>query len=132
MDGHSLVRLYPCVITKFSRLDELTIFITHGASLARFARGSSTIKTTDEPFCTLLTGGAGVGKSHVTKALYQAVIKYLNVRVGDDFNKVKAILLALTGKAAYNIQGKTIHSTLNIPANQISRTIYISLLTQAG
>ena len=54
----------------------------------------------------------------MTKALYQAVIKYLNVRVGDDFNKVRAILLALTGKAAYNIQGKTIHSTLNIPANQ--------------
>ena len=75
-------------------------------------------KTTDEPFYTFLTGGAGVGKSHVTKALYQAVIKYLSVRVGDDFNKVKAILLSPTGKTAYNIQGKTIHSTFNIPANQ--------------
>ena len=58
------------------------------------------------------------GIKFMAKALYQAVIKYLNVRVGDDFNKVKAILLAPTGKAAYNIQGKTIHSTFNIPANQ--------------
>ena len=76
------------------------------------------IKTTDTPFYTFLTGGAGVGKSHVTKALYQAVIKHLNMRAGDDFNKIRAILLAPTGKAAYNIQGKTIHSTFNIPANQ--------------
>ena len=61
-DGVRLVvRSYADVITKFSRVDGLPIFITHGASLARFARGSSTIKTTDEPFCTLLTGGAGVG-----------------------------------------------------------------------
>ena len=46
------------------------------------------------------------GIKFMAKALYQAVIKYLNVRVGDDFNKVKAILLAPTGKAAYNIQGQ--------------------------
>lgn len=89
------------------------------------------IKTTDKPFYTFLSGGAGVGKSHVTMALYQAVIKYLNTRAGDDFNKLRAILLAPTGKAAYNIQGKTIHSTFNIPANQnLIRTI--SLLTLAG
>lgn len=40
------------------------------------------------------------------------------MQAGADLNKVRAILLAPTGKAAYNIQGKTIHSTLNIPANQ--------------
>jgi len=31
-------RSYADVITKFSRLDGLPIFLTHGASLARFAR----------------------------------------------------------------------------------------------
>jgi len=36
--GHSLARSYADVITKFSRLDGLLIFLTHGASLARFAR----------------------------------------------------------------------------------------------
>ena len=61
-DGVCLVVCsYADVITKFSRVDGLPIFITHGASLARFARGTSAIKTTDEPFYTFLTGGAGVG-----------------------------------------------------------------------
>jgi len=36
-------RSYADVITKFSRLDGLSVFLTHGASLARFARGSSAI-----------------------------------------------------------------------------------------
>jgi len=42
-DGRSLARSYADVITKFSRLDGLPIFLTHGASLARFARWSSAI-----------------------------------------------------------------------------------------
>lgn len=33
------------------------------------------IKISNEQFC-LLSGGAGVGKSNVTKALYQAALKY--------------------------------------------------------
>jgi len=37
-DVRSLGRSYADVITKFSRLDGLPIFLTHGASLARFAR----------------------------------------------------------------------------------------------
>ena len=43
--GRSLARLYDDVITKFFRLDGLPIFLTHGASLARFVRGSSAIIT---------------------------------------------------------------------------------------
>lgn len=34
------------------------------------------IKTTDEPFYCFLSGGAGVGKTHLSKALYQAALKY--------------------------------------------------------
>ena len=34
------------------------------------------IKTSDEPFLCFLIGGAG--ESHVTKALYQAALKYYN------------------------------------------------------
>jgi len=37
----SLARSYADVITKFSQLDGLPIFLTHGASLARFAGRSS-------------------------------------------------------------------------------------------
>ena len=36
--GRSLARSYADVITKFSQLHGLPIFLTHGASLARFAR----------------------------------------------------------------------------------------------
>ena len=76
------------------------------------------IKTTDEPFYCFLSGGAGVGKSHLTKALYQAALKYYNTRTGVDFTEIKVLLLAPTGKAAYNINGNTIHSALAIPASQ--------------
>ena len=79
------------------------------------------IKTTDEPIYCFLSGGGGVGKSHLTKALYQAALKYYNSRAGFDFGKISVLLLAPTGKAAYNIQGNTIHSTLVIPASKSLR-----------
>ena len=44
------------------------------------------IKISDEPFYCFLSRGAGVGKSHVTKTLYQAAIKYYNRRAGFDFH----------------------------------------------
>ena len=76
------------------------------------------IKTSDIPFYCFLSGGAGVGKSHLTKALYQAAVKYYNTRTGDDFHQIKVMLLGPTGKAAYNIKGNTVHSAFAIPANQ--------------
>lgn len=79
------------------------------------------IKTSNDPFYCFLSGGAGVGKSHVTKALYQAALKYYNTRAGDDFPQVKVLMLAPTGKAAYNIKGNTLHSALAIPACQSLR-----------
>ena len=75
-------------------------------------------KTSDEPFYCFLSGGAGVGKSHLTKALYQAALKYYNTRAGENFAEVNVLMLAPTGKAAYNIKGNTIHSALAIPACQ--------------
>lgn len=79
------------------------------------------IKTTQEPFHCFLSGEAGVGKSHLTKALYQAALKYYNTRAGDDFQQIKVLMLAPTGKAAFNIKGNTIHSALFIPACQSLR-----------
>ena len=76
------------------------------------------IKTSNDPFYCFLSGGAGVGKSHLTKALYQAALKYYNTRAGDDFHQIMILLLAPTCKAAFNIKGNTIHSTLAVPANQ--------------
>ena len=76
------------------------------------------IKTSANPFYCFHSGGAGVGKSHLTKCLYQAALKYYNTRAGDNFHLVKILMLAPTGKAAYNIKGNTIHSALAIPACQ--------------
>ena len=74
------------------------------------------IKTSDEPFYCFLCGGAGVGKSVVTKALYQAALKYYNQRAGADFTQAKVLFQAPTGKAANNIKGNTIHTALGISA----------------
>ena len=79
------------------------------------------IKTWETPFYCFLSGGAGVGKSHLTKALHQAALKYYNTRAGDDFHQNKVILLAPTGKAAYTIKGNTVHNALAVPANPSQR-----------
>ena len=79
------------------------------------------IKTSDKPFYYFLSGGAGVGKSHLIRALYQAAVKH-NSRAGKKFNEVKILLLAPTGKAAYGIKGNTVHSALAIPACQSLKT----------
>lgn len=71
---------------------------------------------TSEPFYCFPNGGAGVGKSVVTKAFYQAALKYYNQRAGVDYTQVKVVLLAPTGKAANNIKGNTIHTALEISA----------------
>ena len=50
--------------------------------------------------------------------MYQAALKYYNTRPGINFHETKVLMLAPTGKAAYNIKGNTIHSALAIPACQ--------------
>ena len=78
----------------------------------------NSIKTQDMPIYRFLSGGAGVGKSHLITAIYQACLKYYNSRSGEQFDENNIILLAPTGKAAYNIKGNTIHSAMKIPASQ--------------
>ena len=68
------------------------------------------LKTSPVPVYRILSGGAGVGKSHVTKAIYQMAVKYYNNLAGEDFGKVKVLLLTPTGKAAYHVRGNTIHT----------------------
>ena len=74
------------------------------------------IKVSESPFYCVLSGGAGVGKSHLTKVLHQAALKFYNTKTGDDFHQIKVILSGPTGKAAYTIKGNTIHTAL--AANQ--------------
>ncbi|XP_070537059.1 uncharacterized protein [Ptychodera flava] len=76
------------------------------------------IKTKTDPLHVFVTGGAGVGKSVVLKSLYQVLLKHLSSRPGENPDTVLLLLMAPTGKAAYNIKGSTIHSALQIPASQ--------------
>ena len=64
-------------------------------------------------FHIFITGGAGVGKSHLIKAIFLSLNKDLGYK-GGDVDKPRILLLALNGVAAININGTTIHSSLGI------------------
>ena len=65
-----------------------------------------------------LHGGGGTGKLTVTRAIYQGLYRLLNKHSGDDYSISHALLVAPTGRAAYNIHGCTIHHAFMIAANQ--------------
>ena len=77
------------------------------------------IKIKDDPLALSLSGGAGVGKSTVTNAPYEALMRYLNSVPGENPDEVKVLKVAPTGKAAFNIKGNTFHLAFKIPANTV-------------
>ena len=64
-------------------------------------------------FHIFLTGGVGVGKSHLIKPIFMSISKLLSFK-GDDPEKPRILILAPTGVAAINIDGTTIHIALGI------------------
>ena len=72
---------------------------------------------TGEPFYVFVTGGAGVGKSHLIKAVYHTMVRSLR-QAGQNPDELLAILSAPTGTAAYNIGGMTLHSTFFLPCKK--------------
>ena len=83
------------------------------------------IKNKDEPLYAFLTGGAGVGKSVVIKALYQALKRHLCSDEGENPDNCRVLLCAPTGKAAHNINGTTIHAAFKILPNRGYRNYHI-------
>ena len=73
---------------------------------------------TDEPLYAFLSGGAGVGKSVTTRAMYQALYRFFSHQIDSCPDDVRILMCAPTGKAAHNIGGNTLHSAFHIPANQ--------------
>ena len=65
-----------------------------------------------------MTGGAGVGKSYATRAIFQAVTRIHLGQAGVDFQKPPVVVMAPTGTAAFNVAGYTIHGALGIPPNR--------------
>ena len=76
------------------------------------------MKTEERPLYNFLSGGAGVGKSVLLKALNQALVKYFSHKAGENPDEIKVLICAPTGKAAFNVGGCTVHSAFNIPAEQ--------------
>ena len=60
----------------------------------------------------------GVGKSTVTNALYEALIRYLNTIAGENPDDVKVLKTAPTGKAAFHIRANTLHTAFKLPVNR--------------
>lgn len=81
------------------------------------------VKTNNLPFHIFLSGGAGVGKSHTIKVIYQSLSKCYDSTPGNKPDHQKIFIAAPTGRAAYKVQGNTIHSLFGIdqidPLNNI-------------
>ena len=67
-----------------------------------------------EPFNIFLTGGAGSGKSRVIHSIYH-MVKKIFARICDNAEEVTVLKVAYTGRAAINIAGRTIHTSLRLP-----------------
>ena len=83
------------------------------------------VKTQNSPFHPFFSGGAGVGKTHLVKGIFQALLQYYNSLPGQDPDDIKLVLAAPTGKAAYNIHGVTLHYFVAIPASQSLKKLQI-------
>ena len=69
-----------------------------------------------EPFRIFLTGGAGTGKSHVTRCIRYHTEKIFQT-LCDSQDDRTVLVVAHTGTAAFNVEGETICSALKISIN---------------
>lgn len=76
------------------------------------------VKTKKKPIYSFLSGGPGVGKSVLIRALYQAMHRFLCSTEGENPDDIRILLCAYTGKAAYNIGGSAIASAFHQKINQ--------------
>ena len=81
-----------------------------------------------DPFYLFLTGGAGVGKSHVVKAIVQTVNRIFALNRQANVNHV--LVCAPTGAAAYNISGYTCHAAFLLPLHTKKNDDYLPLSSE--
>ena len=78
-------------------------------------KNMNSLKQTDvQPVYLFLTGGGGVGKSHLINSIYHTTTKTFRHGITNPENPTVS-LMAPTGVAAININGTTIHTALAIP-----------------
>ena len=90
------------------------------------------IKCRDEPIYAFLSGGAGVGKSVVIRALYQSLYRILNLRQGENPDDTRVLVCAYMGTAAFNIGGNTICSAFHKKMYQSKKISNDQELIQSG
>lgn len=76
-------------------------------------------KVNKVPFKIFLSGSAGVGKSTVVNAIYQVITYYFDNMPGSDKDKI-VVLCAPSGKAAFLINGVTLHTAFALHVTQFS------------
>ena len=85
------------------------------------------IKCKDEPVYGFLTGGVGVGKSVVIRALYQTLYRILNMKDEENPDDKRILLCAFMGFADFNLSGHTIcsafHKNMYQGTNHLSRSV---------
>lgn len=82
------------------------------------------LKTKTKPYA-FLSAGAGVGKSVLTRPLYQALLKKNSHHVHDNPNNLQVMLCAPTGKAGHNI--KMPQQFTLISAFQLVKDLHINI-----
>lgn len=74
------------------------------------------VRYPENPFHIFVSGGAGVGKTALIEMIYAVLNNFYNRSTANaDPTTAKVVLCAPTGRAAFNIQGSTIHSTFHLP-----------------
>ena len=68
-----------------------------------------------EPLRLFITGGEGVGKSHLMKTISMFPLKTINLYSGSS-DKPKVLIVDLIGVAVMNINGATFNSGISIPS----------------
>ncbi|XP_021964938.1 uncharacterized protein LOC110860191 [Folsomia candida] len=81
------------------------------------------VRRGNPPFYEFVSGGAGVGKSMLINAITQTIMRDAVKVVGEDPSRLKVLLCASTGMAAFNISGVTLHQAFGLPFNQFDGTM---------
>lgn len=104
--------------TKGQHLERLRSLNENQANLFHFIKNWAERKEYQDadPFYIFLTGGAGTGKSHTIKCIFNEIDRTLS-RKSENADLPVVLLVAYTGTAAFNIGGQTIHSAFNINKN---------------
>ena len=81
-----------------------------------------------DPFHLFLTGGAGVGKSHLVRTIVQTVNRLFSRNNQSD--ETHMLVTAPMGAAAYSIAGHTLHSTFLLPVHTHKSGDYMPLSSE--